>query len=189
MPFTHAITGRSVRAVADRTTDLLNALAEEDTDAAALARVLRVHGETDPVTETDVDQMREAAHRIREVLAVRDVGGAAERINRLLARAHQPRLTDHGGTTHWHVHVDSRDDAPLAEWFTASSCLVLALLLADRQRPPGGVCAAHGCERAFVDLGSGSPRRYCSRRCATRARVAAHRRAAGSGAGVSRPRT
>ncbi|NYH55200.1 putative RNA-binding Zn ribbon-like protein [Nocardiopsis arvandica] len=189
MPSTNAVTGRSVRAVAERTTDLLNALAEEDADAAALARVLRAHGETDPVTSDDVGRMRAAAHRIRAVLAAEDADSAAERINRLLARAHQPRLTDHGGTTHWHVHVDSRDDAPLAEWFLASSCLMLALLLTDRQRPPGGVCAAHGCERVFVDCGSGSPRRYCSRRCATRARVAAHRRAAVSGAAVSRPRT
>ncbi|MCP2234794.1 CGNR zinc finger domain-containing protein [Prauserella halophila] len=33
------------------------------------------------------------------------------------------------------------------------------------------------CGRAFAELGGGSPRRYCSARCAaTRARVAAHRR-------------
>lgn len=75
-------------------------------------------------------------------------------------------------TTHRHVHVDTDDDAPWTECFETSSALTLALLLTDRQRPPGGVCAAHGRERVFVDCGSA--RRYCS----TRARVAAHRRAA-----------
>ncbi|WP_159944442.1 MULTISPECIES: CGNR zinc finger domain-containing protein [unclassified Nocardiopsis] len=181
MSTSHAIAGRSVRAVAARTTDLLNVLAEEGTGPADVARVPRAHGEREPVTGADVERMRGAAHRVRAVLAAEDTDGAAELVNRLLAETRPPRLTDHGGTTHWHVHVDSHDDAPLDEWFLASSCLVLALLLTDRQRPPGGLCAAHGCARAFVDCGSGSPRRYCPRRCATRARVAAHRAAAGDG--------
>ena len=172
-----AITGRSVRAVAARTTDLINVLTQKNVDAAAVAGVLRAHGETEPVEDEDVDRLREAAHRIRQVLAAQDTRVAAERINRILDRAHPPRLTDHKGTTHWHVHVDACDDAPWAPWFEASSALMLALVLTDRQRPPGGVCAAHGCERVFVDCGSGSARRYCSKRCATRARVAAHRRA------------
>jgi predicted RNA-binding Zn ribbon-like protein len=177
VPPSNAITGRSVRAVAERTADLLNALAEEDVRPRGVAEVLRAHGETDPVVSAhDIEPMRASAALIRGVLAARDAAEAAERINRVLARvAHPPRLTDHGGTTHWHVHVDGDDDAPLAEWFLASAGMALALLVTDRQRPPGGLCAARGCERAFLDAGSGSPRQYCSRRCATRERVAAHR--------------
>ncbi|WP_332306638.1 CGNR zinc finger domain-containing protein [Saccharomonospora glauca] len=41
--------------------------------------------------------------------------------------------------------------------------------------PPGGLCASPSCGRPFVHVGGGSPRRYCTPRCATRERVAAHR--------------
>ncbi|ESQ00657.1 Hypothetical protein B591_04849 [Streptomyces sp. GBA 94-10 4N24] len=47
----------------------------------------------------------------------------------------------------------------------------------DRQLPPGAVCASASCQDVFLTQGAGPTRRYCSRRCATRERVAAHRRA------------
>ncbi|MFD6028427.1 CGNR zinc finger domain-containing protein [Streptomyces griseoluteus] len=43
--------------------------------------------------------------------------------------------------------------------------------------PPGGTCASPTCGNVHVTRGSGPPRRYCARRCSTRERVAAHRRA------------
>ncbi|MGQ4270950.1 CGNR zinc finger domain-containing protein [Nocardiopsis changdeensis] len=175
MPTSTALTGRSVRTVAARTADLVNALAAPDTDPARVEEVLRAHGEDDPVTGRDLAALREAAARIRGVLEAGTTAAAAAKVNALLAAAHPPRLTDHGGASHWHVHTDSRDDAPLAEWFAASAGLMLALLLTDRQRPPGGVCGAEGCGRVFIDTGSGSARRFCSKRCATRSRVRAHR--------------
>ncbi|MGF7236501.1 MAG: CGNR zinc finger domain-containing protein, partial [Frankia sp.] len=61
-------------------------------------------------------------------------------------------------------------------WFAGSSALAFARLMVDRQVKPGGLCAAVGCGTPFADLGRGDPRRYCSPRCATRERVAAHRR-------------
>ncbi|MET7465408.1 CGNR zinc finger domain-containing protein [Nonomuraea sp. NPDC005501] len=128
------------------------------------------------LSEDDVAAMREAAERLVEVLAAPGPDEAAGLLNRLLAgTARPPRLTSHGGTSPWHVHVDSRDDAPWAEWFLASSAMALAVLLAEHQRVPGGLCASPGCRRPYLDLGGGSPRRYCSARCATRERVAAHR--------------
>ena len=105
-----------------------------------------------------------------------DTGAAAERINGLLAgRARPPRLTTHGGESGWHLHVDSSDDAPWAEWFLTSSCLALAVLLAERQAPPAGLCSSHSCGKPFVNVGRGAARRYCSATCATRERVARHR--------------
>ncbi|MGW5764750.1 CGNR zinc finger domain-containing protein, partial [Streptomyces tendae] len=53
-----------------------------------------------------------------------------------------------------------------------------AFLVWDRQRPPGRTCASGSCRNVFIAQGSGPERRYCSRRCATRERVAAHRRRA-----------
>lgn len=71
--------------------------------------------------------------------------------------------------------MDGGDDAPWVEWFLTSSCLALAVLLAERQAPPGGFCASPSCGRPFVNTGRGSARRYCSAACGTRERVARHR--------------
>jgi hypothetical protein len=145
---------------------------------AALIGVLRAHGEPEPIeiSDADLDGLRQAAVELAEVFAAADAGSAAERINALLAgRARPPRLTTHGGTSGWHLHVDGSDDAPWAEWFLTSSCLALAILLAERQSPPGGFCASPSCGQPFVNVGRGAPRRYCSPACGTRERVARHR--------------
>ncbi len=146
----------------------------------AVADVLRAHGEPDPIalSARDIAEMREAAGALREAFAAESVGDAAAVLNALLQRTTGTlRLTSHSGASPWHPHLDSHDEAPWGEWFLASSCLALTVLVWDRQRPPGGICASPGCRAVFVTLNSGPARRYCSRRCATRERVAAHRRA------------
>ncbi|WP_181771044.1 CGNR zinc finger domain-containing protein [Amycolatopsis pittospori] len=169
--------GRSARAAAQRAVDLLEVLLGEPS-VPDVQIVLEAHGETDVrLTSSDVASLREAALELREVFAARDTAEAAEVLNRLLARyAHPPRLTDHDAGFGWHLHVDADDDGPWGAWLVTSSALALAVLLADRQAAPGGLCAASGCGKPFAHLGGGSPRRYCSTRCATRERVAAHRR-------------
>ena len=140
--------------------------------------VLRAHGEPEPIAISgdDLAGLRQAALRLREVFAAADAGTAAERINALLGtHARPPRLTMHGGASGWHLHVDGSDDAPWAEWFLTSSGLALAVLLAERQAPPGGFCASPSCGRPFVNVGRGPARRYCSATCGTRQRVARHR--------------
>ena len=128
------------------------------------------------MSDADLAELRQAAPLLREVFAARDASTAADRLNGLLAgRAHPPRLTTHGGTSGWHLHVDGDDDAPWADWFLTSSCLALAVLLAERQAAPAGLCAAPSCGRPFVNVGRGPARRYCSHRCGTRGRVARHR--------------
>lgn len=151
---------------------------DDAADQARLIAVLRSYGEPDPidVSVADLRSLRKAASELREVFAASDVATAADRINALLAgRAHPPRLTSHHGTFGWHLHVDSNDNAPCAEWFITSSCLALAVLLAERQAPPAGLCASPSCGRPFVNVGRGPARRYCSPPCGTRERVAAHR--------------
>ena len=143
-----------------------------------LIAVLRAYGEPGPIEISDAGlaALRQAAADLREVFAATDAATAAGRINDLLAgRAHPPRLTTHGGESGWHLHVDSNDDAPWAEWFLTSSCLALAVLLTERQAPPGGFCGSLSCGKPFVNVGRGSARRYCSPACGTRERVAAHR--------------
>lgn len=169
----------SVRSAALRTAALVNVLSGERVTPGAVADVLREHGEAEPLdlVPGDVAEMRAVAARVRELFVADGVDLAAARLNRLLGRTTGTvRLTSHDGRTPWHPHLDSDDEAPWGEWFLASSCLALAVLIWDHQRPPGGVCVAAGCGQVYLTHGSGPPRRYCSRRCATRERVAAHRR-------------
>ncbi|MET8743239.1 CGNR zinc finger domain-containing protein [Streptomyces sp. NPDC004728] len=172
-------TRHSVLAMARRTAALINVLDAELPDPSEVADVLRTYGETGDIALTthDVAAMRAAAAVLREVLSAETADGAAAHLNRLLGEHTGPlRLTSHGGSSPWHPHLDSDDDAPWDEWLLASSCMALAVLVWDRQRPPGRICASSSCRNAFVTQGSGPERRYCSRRCATRERVSAHRR-------------
>jgi predicted RNA-binding Zn ribbon-like protein len=192
-PYDDWSTRHNVSATAQRTAALVNALAVVPPDpgagaahpadgfrtaADAVADVLRAYGEPDPVSLTpdDLADMRAAAARLREVFAADHVDVAAARLNALLAAGTGPlRLTSHGGGSPWHPHLDSDDDAPWAEWFLASSCMALAVLIWDGQCPPGGLCASPSCPNVYLAQGRGPARRYCSRRCATRERVSAHR--------------
>ncbi|MEQ0564697.1 CGNR zinc finger domain-containing protein [Amycolatopsis sp. NEAU-NG30] len=159
-----------------RAADLLNVLLPEP-DPAAVARVLRDHGETGvELSAADVEELRAAAEELREVFAAPDVASAAAVLNRLFAAyASPPRLTDHEDGYGWHLHADAADNGPWGAWFVTSSVLGLASRLAERQALPGGLCASPSCGKPFAHTGGGSTRRYCSARCATRERVAAHR--------------
>jgi len=179
--------GGSVHNAALRTADILailmpwpgNKLAPgAPEERARLIEVLRGYGESEAtnLSLADLADLRRAAAKLRSVFAAADAADAAGRINALLAGgAHPPRLTAHHGTSAWHLHVDTGDDAPWGEWFLTSSCLALAVLLAERQAPPAAFCASPSCGRPFVNVGRGPARRYCSRTCGTRERVAAHR--------------
>jgi CGNR zinc finger protein len=172
--------GRAVYQAAERAADLLDVLSEDGDVREEVAAVLRAHGEPEPVdiTPAGLADLRRAAGDLRGVFAAADLGEAANAINELLAGcARPPRLTAHGGQAGWHLHVDSSDDAPWGEWLVTSSCLALAVLLAERQQPPAGICASPSCGRPFVNTGRGSERRYCSAACGTRERVAVHRAA------------
>jgi predicted RNA-binding Zn ribbon-like protein len=191
--------GTSVHDAAQRAADVLAVLLPRAGNPGSFAQtgergpliaVLRAHGEPEPIEISDAELagLRQAATDLQEVFAAGDVASAADRINALLgARAHPPRLTTHGGGSGWHLHVDSSDDAPWAEWFLTSSCLALAALLAERQAPPGGFCQSPSCGRPFVNVGRGSTRRYCSAACGTRERVAAYREARDSTSEAAAP--
>ncbi|MFE0027008.1 CGNR zinc finger domain-containing protein [Amycolatopsis sp. NPDC059021] len=173
------VAGRSARDAVRRAVALLDVLLPGEPSPAVVADVLREHGETDvgSLSTKDVSALREAAVAVREVFAAADVAEAAAVLNRLFAAyAGPPRLTAHDAAFGWHLHVDAADDGPWDTWFVTSSALALAALLADRQALPGGICASPPCGKPFAHLGGGSPRRYCSTRCSTRERVAAHRR-------------
>ncbi|MFJ2739841.1 CGNR zinc finger domain-containing protein [Streptomyces sp. NPDC087440] len=168
---------------ARRTVALINVLCAAGEEAAVLKAVREVlveYGELEPlgIRGDDLADLRAAALSLREVFAAVDVDSAAVTLNGLLGDVRgRLRLTSHDGSGGWHPHLDSDDEAPWGEWFLASSVLALTVLLWDRQAPPGGLCSSPSCPHVYLAHGSGPERRYCSRRCATRERVAAHRRA------------
>ncbi|MCC8477636.1 CGNR zinc finger domain-containing protein [Streptomyces parvus] len=172
-------TRHSVLTNARRAAALVNALTGDPPDPGEVAEILYAYGESGTIdlTARDLAEMSTAAARLREVFAATDADGAATALNRLLSEHTGPlRLTSHDGDSPWHPHIDHHDDAPWGAWLLASSCLALTVLVWDRQRPPGRICASPSCPDVFINQGSGPDRRYCSRRCATRERVAAHRR-------------
>lgn len=171
----------SVTFAAKRAADIVFVLQNKEQLAygklvSRLNETLRAYGEKSSAVASELDELKQISRKLYEVFAAKDVTAAAERINDLLgAYTGQPRLSAHGNSP-WHIHVDSNDHAPWAEWFAASSSLAFATLLAEKQQKPGGLCASPTCGRPFVDLGKGGGRKYCSPKCATRERVAAHRK-------------
>jgi hypothetical protein len=176
------LTMGSATHAAKRTADIVFILRNEShLDNSALTEqlneTLKSYGESDPkITRADLDTLKVVAQKIYPIFLERDTTATANLLNELLAEyARQPRLSMHSDTP-WHIHGDSNDHAPWAEWFAASSALGLAILFAEKQRNPGGICASPSCGRPFIDLGKGGGRSYCSPKCATRERVAQYRK-------------
>ncbi|MFJ9949797.1 CGNR zinc finger domain-containing protein [Kitasatospora sp. NPDC091207] len=167
---------------AQRLIDLANAVrAHPGLPREVAVPLLTRHGE-DPrdlsaaaLSDADLRELRDAALRIAGILTEGDTDRAAVALNAMLAdHAAAPRLSRHDGHP-WHLHVD-RGDAGWADWFLASSALALAQILTEHGRATWGECAAPTCRTLYLGTGPGSPRRYCSATCASRARVADHRR-------------
>ncbi|WP_030316753.1 CGNR zinc finger domain-containing protein [Streptomyces flavochromogenes] len=168
---------------AQRLIDIASAVrTTPDLSRAALAELLAHHDESpDDLTgaafsDEDARELRDAAVLMSGILAEADIDRAALALNRVLAaHASAPRLSRHDGHA-WHLHVDHGDDAGWGTWFLASGALALARILSEHGRVTWGACEASNCRNFYLGTGPGSPRRYCSTTCASRARVAAHRR-------------
>jgi predicted RNA-binding Zn ribbon-like protein len=177
------VTGGGFRP-ARRLADIANALrADPELPREELAGLLVRHGERpEDLTEEGFSpacaaELRAAVARLAAVLAETDTDRAAHALNEILTECGaRPRLTRHGGRHPWHLHVDRGEDAGWADWFLASGALALAQIVTEYGRAAWGECAAPGCSAFYLDTGPGSARRHCSATCASRARVAAHRR-------------
>ena len=143
-----------------------------------LNRVLEEYGENSKVNSTDLEDLEAVGRQLLAIFSTSDTKKTADLLNSLFRQyASKPRLSSHDGSF-WHMHIDSSDHAPWDEWLATSSALAFAILLAQKQRNPGGLCASPGCGRPFIDTGKGGGRSYCSPRCATRERVSAYRKRA-----------
>lgn len=158
-------------------TDLVNAVHERaDVSAADIEELVERHGGPAlGLTDTTAQEVREAAGSLAAILDTTDEDQAADAINALLDRyPAQPRLV-RLPERRWSLHTRPAGNARPAHWLLSTAALALALWLGERGYCAWGRCAAPGCHRYFIDTGRRSPQRYCSTRCGTRVRVAAHR--------------
>ena len=128
------------------------------------------------VTRNDLDAMRglRAERRAFFVACADDDGeDAAARLNALLIQHPvHPQLSGHDGQP-WHVHYT--ESGSVADRYAAGAVMGLAVRLTDVGIDRFGVCQAVACQGVFIDISTTNTRRYCSERCANRARVSAFR--------------
>jgi predicted RNA-binding Zn ribbon-like protein len=128
------------------------------------------------VTADGADQLATVAARMRVVFEAAhdgDKSAAATEVNALLLDTHarpQLDLTEQG----WNLHFHGADDS-LANGWAAGCASGLALALGSELAGRLGVCAAPLCDRVFVDASRNGKRRFCSARCLSRVKAAAHR--------------
>ncbi|HKJ55428.1 MAG TPA: CGNR zinc finger domain-containing protein [Nitriliruptoraceae bacterium] len=125
----------------------------------------------DPV---DVAGFVGLAQRLRAVFEAPSPSEVVERLNSLLT-SYEPRpaITEHDGQApHFHYVPD---DGPDVQRVGASLAMALANVVVDHGPDRLGHCAATTCSNVFVDRTRNHSQRYCSKTCATRVHVAAHR--------------
>lgn len=143
------------------------------TDFQAIVDRHTAHGAAVPKCGKGADLLA-AIEDIVRILAARESGTAADRINSTLNRypAH-PQLVQLPGRP-WSMHLRS-ENTDRAQWFASTAAFALGLWLSEKGACAWGTCQAPGCDDFFVDSGRRTAQRYCTPRCATRARVANYR--------------
>lgn len=175
------------------------ALANAAHPAVEWAGLASAHGDTElGACRVDSADLARAVAEIRAVFAITDNTLAATALNLLMASSDSPGAmvgTAAGprGTEltqlengRWALRPRIAAAETAAAVYRAVTAFALAERLAERGRCAWGVCAAETCTNVFVDEGRRAPQRFCSTPCATRTRVAAHRRASSTTNGEAR---
>lgn len=144
--------------------------------AAAARSALVSQGRRSRVTGAQAKELAGWAARVRAVFAAGDDGRtdeAARLVNALLddtsARPRLDRFEDG-----WSLHFHGPDDGVVLGWM-AGIASALALVVGSAWAGRLGVCDAAPCDRVFLDETKNGTRRYCSPRCQSRVKAAAHR--------------
>lgn len=127
--------------------------------------------------------LADAVTRVRHVLAQHEPRAAAAILNALLAASDTPTELTELADGRWALRPSVTATTTAADAYLRVAAFSFASWFAERGRCAWGVCAASDCENAFIDEGRRAPQRFCSTACATRTRVAAHRRSAAAGRG------
>jgi hypothetical protein len=156
-----------------RAVDVVNLFGErgDEVTRADLHALLRNYGFEED--DFDVGDFARLARDLRGAFLDTDHDVRIRRINHLLYRFQPiPRLAEHGDqATHFHYVVDG----PPVEHVGASFLMAIANTIVDSGEERFGWCAAPKCDRLFFDRSRNRSQRFCSRSCATRVHVRAHR--------------
>lgn len=102
-----------------------------------------------------------------------DTARAARLVNALLLDSEaRAALDEFDGEYHLHFHGP---DTTFARGWAAGIASALAMALGGNIYRRLGVCEAPACDRVYVDASKNSHKRFCSTRCQSRVKAAAHR--------------
>lgn len=127
-----------------------------------------IAGMPDDLATTPLHELVSAANEAYRVFSAAPHGRALETLNHLLqSAAPSPIATEHG--TRWTVRNPRHQ---------LSGAVAICLLewLAAHGQPRLGLCHAANCTDVYADASPAGSRRFCSRTCLNRHKVAAHRR-------------
>ncbi|QFG22661.1 CGNR zinc finger domain-containing protein [Actinomadura sp. WMMB 499] len=155
--------------------DLLNA---PDRGHATLSRVLAAHQISRPdLTPEQANNLASWLELVRPVFGEADTGRQVDTLNDLLrtvATGVQIGVHD-GSEPHLHYVNQAIDTAERVKATIAGGLAVAVCGVGGRRL---GRCDRTPCAIVYIDTSRNGRRRYCSRTCATRVNVAAHRRRA-----------
>ncbi|MFD4327777.1 CGNR zinc finger domain-containing protein [Nocardioides sp. NPDC058538] len=129
------------------------------------------------VEEADADGMVALAESLRvvfEAAAGGDLDTAATAVNALMREMGSVPQLDRARGGGWALHFHGRDPGLVVGW-GAGIAAGLALAIGSDLAGRLGVCQADPCDRVFVDTSKNAGRRFCSTRCQSRVKAAAHR--------------
>ena len=142
-----------------------------------VAEALSGGGRRPRVTQDEADRLVGTAADLRAVFEAADEGhldSAAARVNALLATTRARPQLDTSPDGRWSLHFHGADDSLVVGW-AAGCASALALALGSDLAGRLGVCDAPACDRVYVDESKNGTRRFCSARCQSRVKAAAHR--------------
>lgn len=144
---------------------------------AAVTQAL--HGEPGgtPVQAADAASLAVVAGRARQVVeavAADDPDTAAAVVNALLVETEARPQLDRAAAGGWALHFHG-PDVSVARGWAAGIAAGLAVAVGSDLGGRLGRCAATGCDRIYLDVSRNSGRRFCSTRCQSRTKAAAHR--------------
>lgn len=158
----------------DQTVDKAVALANLSADGAVTPQHLRDVLATYVLTDIDVEAFVDLAEWVHAIIGAGDPVAQLRRLNDLLGRVPAtPRIVEHDGQPP-HMHYVTAD-GPAVLHVGASFAMALATTLIDHGAQRFGQCAAPACRQVYVDRSRAGRQRFCSKTCATRVHVAAHR--------------
>lgn len=178
-----------VHTVTDQACRLVNALTSghdgtrpvEPPSAGQQAQVvhdLLARPDYDPrVDEPAADGMVALAESLRvvfEAAASDDLDTAATAVNGLLREMGSVPQLDRARGGGWTLHFHGREPGLVVGW-GAGIAAGLALAIGSDLAGRLGVCQAAPCDRVYVDTSKNAGRRFCSTRCQSRVKAAAHR--------------